>query len=81
MECPNYIVPVQVTDECQGERVKTSCVYSPISYTLLDVPANTSLDLILNALVLALNSALTTNNAQQTVINDLELRITALETP
>ena len=81
MECQNYIVPVQVTDECIGERIKTKCVYSTDAFTLLGLDANSSLDVILNALVTALNSALTVNNAQQTVINDLEARIEALENP
>lgn len=81
MECPNYIVPVQVTDECIGERIKTKCVYSTDAFTLLGLDANTSLDVILNAFVLALNAANTINNAQQLVIEDLEARIEALENP
>lgn len=81
MECPNYIVPVQTEDFCQGKRYDTRCVYSTDAFTLLGLDANTSLDVILNALVVALNSANTINIAQQAVIDDLELRVTALETP
>ena len=81
MECPNYIVPVQITDECNGERGNTKCIFSEDAYTLLEIPANSSLDVILNAFVLALNSAFTTNTAQQLVIEDLEERIEALENP
>ena len=81
MECPNYIVPVQITDECNGERGNIKCQFSEDAYTLLEIPANSSLDVILNAFVLALNSAFTTNTAQQLVIEDLEQRIYNLENP
>ena len=81
MECQNYIVPVQITDECNGERGNIKCQFSEDAYTLLEIPANSSLDVILNAFVLALNSAFTTNTAQQLVIEDLEQRIYNLENP
>ena len=78
--CLDYIViPDLPNDECQGERIKTSCVYSPVSYTLLDVPANSSLDIILNAFVVALNAQNTRLNAQDLLIADLESRIETLE--
>ena len=81
MECQNYIIPVQITDECNGERGNIKCQFSEDAYTLLEIPANSSLDVILNAFVLALNSAFTTNTAQQLVIEDLEQRIYNLENP
>ena len=81
MDCNDSIVPVQIIDECLGERIKTGCVVSPTAYTLLDLPANSTQEEINNALVLALNSAFTTNTAQQLVIEDLEARIEALENP
>ena len=81
MECPNYIVPVQITDECNGERGNIKCQFSEDAYTLLEIPANSSLDVILNAFVLALNSAFTTNSAQQIMIEDLEQRVYNLENP
>ena len=81
MECPNYIVPVQITDECNGERGNIKCQFSEDAYTLLEIPANSSLDVILNAFVLALNSAFTTNSAQQIIIEDLEQRVYNLENP
>ena len=81
MDCNDSIVPVQITDECLGERIKTGCVVSPTAYTLLDLPANSTQQEINVALVLALNAANTINNAQQLVIEDLEERIEALENP
>ena len=81
MECQNYIVPVQIEDFCNGKRYDTRCIFSADSFTLLDLPADSSLDVILNAFVVALNSAFTTNTAQQLVIEDLEERIEALENP
>jgi len=82
MECLNYITaPELPTDPCNGKTINSTCVISTNAYTLLDLPANSTQEQINNALVLALNSALTTNNAQQLIIDDLELRIVALETP
>ena len=79
-DCLEYTVtPDLPNDECQGERIKTSCVYSPVSYTLLDVPANSSLDTILNAFVVALNAQNTRLNAQELLIADLEARVEILE--
>ncbi len=79
MECPNYIVPVQITDNCNGERGNIKCQFSEDAYTLLDVPANSSLDTILNAFVVALNAQNTRLNAQDLLIADLEARIEILE--
>lgn len=77
--CNEYIVPVQITDECNGERGNIKCQFSEDAYTLLDVPANSSLDTILNAFVVALNAQNTRLNAQDLLIADLEARIEILE--
>ena len=79
MECINYTTPVQIEDLCLGDRTKTSCVYSPNPFTLLGLDANENLDVILNALVIALNSANTRLNAQDLIIADLEARVALLE--
>jgi hypothetical protein len=72
MECnENIVVPTLPTDPCNGERGNIKCQFSEDAYTLLEIPANSSLDVILNAFVLALNSAFTTNQAQQVVIDSL----------
>ena len=82
MECnDSIVVPTLPTDFCNGKRYDTRCIYSTDAFTLLGLDANTSLDVILNTLVVALNSAFTTNTAQQLVIEDLEERIEALENP
>ena len=79
MECQNYIIPVQIVDNCNGERGNIKCQFSEDAYTLLDVPANSSLDTILNAFVVALNAQNTRLNAQDLLIADLEARIEILE--
>ena len=80
MECPNYIVlPELPEDFCNGKRYDTRCVFSSDSFSLLDVPANSSLDTILNAMVVALNAQNTRLNAQDLLIADLEARIEILE--
>ena len=79
MKCQNYIIPVQIEDFCNGERGNTKCIYSEDAFTLLDLPANSSLDVILNAMVVALNAQNTLINAQALVIADLEARVEILE--
>lgn len=81
-DCTEYIVlPSLPNDECLGERIKTGCVYSPNAYTLLELPANSTQEQINNALVIAINAMKVTNDAQQLIIEDLELRVIDLETP
>ena len=79
MECQNYIIPVQIEDFCKGERGNIKCIYSEDAFTLLEIPANSSLDVILNAFVVALNAQNTRLNAQDLLIADLEARIEILE--
>lgn len=79
MNCNEYIVPIQIKDFCNGERGNIKCQFSEDAYTLLDVPANSSLDTILNAFVVALNAQNTRLNAQDLLIADLEARIEILE--
>ena len=80
MECPNYIVlPELPEDFCNGERGNTKCIYSEDAFTLLEISANSSLDVILNAMVVALNAQNTLINAQALVIADLEARVEILE--
>ena len=79
MECQNYIVPVQIVDNCNGERGNTKCIFSEDAFTLLGIEANSSLDVILNAFVVALNAQNTRLNAQDLLIADLEARILVLE--
>ena len=78
-DCLEYITPVQIEDFCNGERGNTKCIYSEDAFTLLEIPANSSLDVILNAFVVALNAQNTLINAQALVIADLEARIEILE--
>ena len=78
-DCIGYINPVQIVDNCNGERGNIKCQFSEDAYTLLDVPANSSLDVILNAFVVALNAQNTRLNAQDLLIADLEARVEILE--
>ena len=78
--CNEYIVvPTLPTDPCNGKRYDTRCIFSSDSFSLLEIPANSSLDVILNAFVVALNAQNTRLNAQDLLIADLEARIEILE--
>ena len=79
MDCQNYIIPVQIEDFCKGERGNIKCIYSEDAFTLLGISANSSLDVILNAMVVAINAQNTLINAQALVIADLEARVEILE--
>jgi hypothetical protein len=72
MECSNYILPIQIVDNCNGERGNTKCIFSEDAFTLLSIEANSSLDAILNAFVVALNAQKTRIDAQNTAIEALE---------
>ena len=79
-DCLEYtVIPDLPNDECQGKRYNTKCVFSDVAFTLLSIEANSSLDVILNAFVVALNAQKTINDAQQLLIDDLEARILVLE--
>ena len=79
-DCPNYIVvPELPEDFCNGKRYDTRCIYSIDAFTLLGIEADASLDVILNAFVVALNAQNTRLNAQDLLIADLEARVEILE--
>ena len=78
-DCIGYINPVQIEDFCNGERGDTRCIFSADAFTLLEIPGNSSLDVILNAFVVALNAQNTRLNAQDLLIADLEARVEILE--
>ncbi len=82
MDCHQYtVIPTLPSDPCNGERGNTKCIYSEDAFTLLGIEANSSLDTILNAMVVAINAQNTLINAQALVIADLEVRVLDLETP
>ena len=78
-DCIGYITPIQIEDFCNGKRYDTRCIFSSDSFSLLDLPADSSLDTILNAFVVALNAQNIRLNAQDLLIADLEARILVLE--
>jgi hypothetical protein len=77
--CNEYIVPVQIEDFCKGEKTNAKCVVSTDAYTLLGLAADSSLDVILNAFVVAISAQKTRIDAQDLLIADLEARVIALE--
>ena len=80
-DCIGYINPVQIEDFCNGKKTNAKCVVSTDAYTLLGLAANSSLDVILNAFVVAISAQKTRIDAQDLLIADLEARVTTLELP
>jgi hypothetical protein len=71
--CNEYIVvPTLPSDPCNGERGNTRCIYSEDAFSLLGLAADSSLDVILNAMVVAINAQNNLNIAQNTAIEALE---------
>ena len=82
MDCHQYtVIPTLPSDPCNGERGNIKCQFSEDAYTLLGVPANSSLDVILNAFVVAISAQKTRIDAQDLLIADLEACVTTLELP
>ena len=80
MDCHQYtVIPTLPSDPCNGERGNTKCIFSEDAFTLLGIEANSSLDVILNAMVVSINAQNTLINAQALVIADLEARVEILE--
>lgn len=80
-ECIEDIVPVLQVDLCKGKKINTTCVISEKAFALLNIPVNSQLDVILDAMTQALSSANTINAQQQVIIDNLLLRVLDLETP
>ena len=80
MNCIEHTtIPELPSDPCNGKRYNTQCVYSSTAFTLLSLPADSNLETILNAFVLALNANNTRLNEQDVIIAALEEQITTLE--
>ena len=77
----NIVIPILPSDPCNGEKINSKCVVNDLAFPLLNLPVNSSLDIILNAFYLALNSANTRLNVQDALILNLQNRVTVLEIP
>ena len=73
------IPPNLQEDPCLGKRINSACVIHPDALTLLDIPSNTPVRDIINALVIALNSALNRIQDLETSTENLEERVQILE--
>lgn len=77
--CPSSVTPIIVDDPCQGNRIKTACVISTKALTYLGLPPNSTLENIIDALLLSLADARTRLAQAEVTIADHETRITNLE--
>ena len=79
LDCIENIVPVLQIDSCKGKRIPTTCVNSATPFTTLNLPANTTLDVILSAFLTAINSLNTRMTQQEALILNLQTRVIVLE--
>ena len=75
----NIVIPILPSDPCNGEKINSKCVVNDLAFPLLNLPANTQIDVILNAFYLALTSVNTRLNAQDILILDLQNKIALLK--
>lgn len=57
--CSQTNTPVlnQIEDPCKGEHTPTTCIFKEEAITYLNIPVNSTLDVILQNIVLALQSS------------------------
>ena len=79
--CTNDTVLPLITDPCGGDRTLTGCIFSNKGFTSLNVPPNSSLEVILDASISSLDYATGRINEQGLAIEDLETAVANLEAP
>lgn len=77
--CTKDTVLPLITDPCGGDRTLTGCIFSNKGFTSLNVPINSSLEVILDALITSVSYATTKISQQDAYILDLQNRVAALE--
>jgi hypothetical protein len=77
--CSQSITPVLIEDPCGGEKKSTQCIISLKALTYLQLPAESSLEDIIDNLILSLSDVRTRLSAAETKIEELESRIEILE--
>lgn len=72
-------MPTLENDICNGSKKPTTCIIHPTAIPTLSLPINSTQEEINNALIIALNSAVNRITALETLTEDLEQRVLAIE--
>ena len=79
-ECiENIVIPTLAIDYCKGKKISTKCVFNESAFTLLNLPINSSLDVILDKLVASLVSQQAMLVLQTTTIASMQIEIINLK--
>jgi len=73
-------IPTLSEDNCGGKTTSTKCVIHEEQISLLEIPANSTQEIINNAIMVALSSLQTRVTSLEEALEDAENRILILET-
>jgi hypothetical protein len=77
--CLQSVTPILAEDKCKGVQTSTDCLIHEGAITYLNLPPNSTITVILQALLLSLVDARNRITVLETLSADYEIRITALE--
>jgi hypothetical protein len=80
MPCNNNTQIVQIPDDCNGKRYSTDCIIYPSAITYLDLPSDATVTQVIDNLLLSLVDARNRIELLETIVADLDARLTILET-
>jgi hypothetical protein len=79
MPCDNNIQIIQNSDPCNGKRYSTDCTIYPSAITYLDLPSDSTVTQVIDNLLLSLVDARSRIELLETIVADLDARLTILE--
>ena len=79
MPCNNNTQIVQIPDDCNGERKSTNCVIYPSAITYLGLSSESTATQVIDNLLLSLVDARQRIELLETIVADLDARLTLIE--
>ena len=79
MACENNTQIVQIPDDCNGERKSTNCIIYPTAITYLGLSSESTATQVIDNLLLSLVDARQRIELLETIVANLDARLTILE--
>ena len=79
MPCNNNTQIVQIPDDCNGERKSTNCIIYPTAITYLGLSSESTATQVIDNLLLSLVDARQRIELLETIVANLDARLTILE--
>lgn len=77
--CPQSVIPEIIEDSCNGNHISSNCVIHELAIVYLSLSPNSTLTEVLSAYLVSLVDARNRITTLENIVNDHEIRITALE--